>query len=143
MKLTPIITALILLICATVASAEPVNGSYYQATVFDNATGASATARYSAVIRASAGTKKTVTFYGYSGAGAKLSGGAMSGTAALQCGPTNTGPFAPARDINGAVISGTANTTWDLDTTCRFFRGVWTRTGSKANKLESYILYHD
>lgn len=80
-------------------------------------------------------TKKTIVFQGYTTGGAtKL----LSGTAALNCGPTSTGPFVPCKDKSGTVVTTTANGMFNLDDLSPYVQLVWTKT----SKLISVWLFY-
>jgi len=82
-------------------------------------------------------TKKTVVFQAYTTGGTEKT---MQGTAALYCGATSTGPFVPARDIGGAVITTTANGSFDIGSLCPYLRVTWTKTN---NRLSTWLFYSE
>lgn len=63
----------------------------------------------------------------------------LSGTAALQCAPTSTGPWVTCKDKGGTAVTTTnANAVFNLHDLFPYIRVVWTRT---TQKLTAYLLY--
>lgn len=124
-----VISILILAVSVAFAGSSPV---FTKALLTNQATTATTSAFNTGYLKA-----KSVAFAGMSSASNVPF--TLSGTAALQCAPTSSGPWVTCKDKGGTAVTTTnANAVFNLHDLFPYIRVVWTRT---SQKLTAYLLY--
>jgi hypothetical protein len=117
--------------CISMSFAKPV---FTRALLTNQATTATTSAFNTGMMKA-----KSVSFAGMSSASNVPF--TLSGTAALECAPTSTGPWVACKDKGGTAVTTTnANAVFNLHDLFPYIRVVWTRT---TQKLTAYLLYSE
>ena len=120
-----IVTIFVTLCLATSALAGP---NVKQVVPFSMYSSANSTAVYSTVINATPFRKKTVVVNGYNMS--STTSAALSGTALVQCGPTQAGPWTTCVSNNYAqtAISMTSNGSMTWEDVSGYIRVSWAKT---------------
>jgi len=138
-KLTCLITMFAVLFMVSMAFAEPVHSVANVARLWNNYAGTASTATYSTVVKADRNTKKSFILVGYSSAGVdQLT--TLPGTAVIQTGPTSTGPWVTAKDVNGNSMSVTATAPYLIDTLNQWYRIMFTKTATNTKGISAWVL---
>jgi hypothetical protein len=146
-NLITIITVAAALALATMASAEQMKNpaGAYSVQIFTNYTGyglGGATTRYSLPVKVDRNTKKTVMIQGYSTGTTEAA--SFTGTAAVQCGLSSAGPWAPLKDMAANAVTGTTGPlVFDSDGLCQWVRGTYLKASAGAPNISMWILYGD
>ena len=144
MKSLVTIFSIMALVLASTAFAEPIqNPAGAAATSIYAAAGTASVAVYTSGLKADRNTKKAFILVGYSSAGVtQLT--TLPGTAVIQVGPTSTGPWVTAKDVNGTSLSGlTSSGAFLIDSLNQWYRLSWTKTGTDTRTLNAWMLTAD